>query len=142
MATSLQWQIPGAYAQTYRAAAVIGAGYAVKLSAAGIVTVCTANTDPCIGITQNDSDSELDESGVTYGGVAVVMSGPAFARMGGAVPASGGGIVMPASDGRLEAWTATGSKRQVGRVTDYLASNTTAAGDMKIVQVGPCTIVD
>lgn len=136
MATSLQYAIPGSFAQTYTAGGALAAGQAVKMdSTAGQVVACSAATDPFVGVVQSDSAASGEP-------VSIVTSGPAYVLCGGAIPASGVAIGTPDSAGAFVVWTATGSKKQCVKVTGYTGSLTTAAGDLVIANVLGGLVVD
>lgn len=129
MATSLQYAIPGSFAQTFTAGATLTAGQLVKMdSTAGQVVACSAATDPFVGVVQSDG-------AVSGEPISIVTFGPAYILCGGAIPASGNGIGTPDSAGAAVAWTSSGAKKQCVKVTDYTGSLTTAAGDLVIGNV-------
>lgn len=136
MATSLQYAIPGSFAQTYTAGGALAAGQAVKMdSIAGQVVACSAATDPFVGVVQSDSAASGEP-------VSIVTFGPAYVLCGGAIPASGVAIGTSDSAGAFVVWTATGSKKQCVKVTGYTGSLTTAAGDLVIANVLGGLVVD
>jgi hypothetical protein len=136
MATSLQYAIPGSFAQTFTAAGTLAAGQLVKMhSVAGQVVACSAATDPFIGVVQSDGAVSTEP-------VSIVTFGPAYILCGGAIPASGVAIGTSDSAGAAVVWTASGSKKQCVKITDYTASLTTAAGDLVIGNVLGGNVVD
>ena len=136
MATSLQYAIPGSFAQTFTAGGALVAGQAVKMdSTAGQVVACSAATDPFVGVVQSDAAASGEP-------VSIVTQGPAYILCGGAIPASGVAIGTSDSAGAFVVWTATGSKKQCVKVTGYTGSLTTAAGDLVIGNVLGGLVVD
>lgn len=136
MATSLQYAIPGSFAQTFTAGGALVAGQAVKMdSTAGQVVACSANNDPFIGVVQSDSAASGEP-------VSIVTFGPAYCLCGGAIPASGVAIGTSDSAGAFVVWTASGSKKQCVKITGYTGSLTTAAGDLVIGNVLGGLVVD
>lgn len=136
MATSLQYAIPGSFAQTYTAGGALAAGQAVKMdSTAGQVVACSAATDPFVGVVQSDSAASGEP-------VSIVTQGPAYILCGGAIPASGVAIGTPDSAGAFVVWTAGASRKQCVKVTGYTGSLTTAAGDLVIANVLGGLVVD
>ena len=129
MATSLQYAIPGSFAQTFTAAGTLTAGQLVKMhSVAGQVVACSADTDPFVGVVQSDGAIATEP-------VSIVTAGPAYILCGGAIPASGNGIGTPDSAGAAVAWTSGGARKQCVKVTGYTGSLTTASGDLVIGNV-------
>ena len=129
MATSLQYAIPGSFAQTYTAAGTLAAGQLVKMhSVAGQVVACSAATDPFIGVVQSDGAVATEP-------VSIVTFGPAYILCGGAIPASGVAIGTSDSSGAAVVWTSGASRKQCVKITDYTASLTTASGDLVIGNV-------
>jgi hypothetical protein len=129
MATSLQYAIPGSFAQTFTAGATLTAGQLVKMdSTAGQVVACSAATDPFVGVVQSDGAVATEP-------VSIVTLGPAYILCGGAIPASANGIGTSDSAGAAVAWTSGGAKAQCVKVTGYTGSLTTAAGDLVIGNV-------
>jgi len=113
---------PGAVIRTYLLASTLTAlGVGVKLTAAGTVDICTANTDKCIGIL-----AQLGDAG-QY--VAVVTDGPCKINTSSAI-ASSNGLGMCTTDGTFIPFTAGSSARAFVRITGYNDSNTTVAGQL------------
>jgi len=136
MATSLQYAIPGSFAQTYTAGGALAAGQAVKMdSTAGQVVACSAATDPFVGVVQSDSAASGEP-------VSIVTFGPAYSLCGGAIPASGVAIGTPDSAGAFVVWTSGASRKQCVKVTGYTGSLTTASGDLVIGNVLGGLVVD
>lgn len=141
MATSLQYAIPGSFAQTFTAGGNLTVGQAVKMDAVlGQVVVCTANTDNAIGLVQSDS-------ALTGEPVSVVLNGPAYALCGATPIPYTTPVVTCSTGGTLVPWTASGGKRQVARIVGYGGeagggSLTTAAGDLRLAIILGCNVVD
>jgi hypothetical protein len=142
MATSLQYAIPGSFAQTFTVAtAALSVGQQVKMGAtAGTVVACSAATDPFIGVVQSDAAAVGDS-------VSIVVSGPCYALCGGAIAASTGGIATSDAAGAAVAWTAAGSNRQNVKIIGYGGepgggSLTTAAGNLRTAIVLAGNVVD
>lgn len=129
MATSLQYAIPGSFAQTFTAGGTLTAGQAVKMdSTAGQVVACSAASDPFIGVVQSDG-------AVSGEPVSIVTLGPAYCLCGGAIPASGVAIGTADSAGAFVVWTSGASRKQCVKITGYTGSLTTASGDLVIGNV-------
>jgi hypothetical protein len=129
MATSLQYAIPGSFAQTFTAAGTLTAGQLVKMhTTAGEVVAMAAATDPFVGVVQSDG-------AVSGEPISIVTLGPAYILCGGAIPASANGIGTSDGSGAAVVWTSGGAKKQCVKVTDYTGSLTTASGDLVIGNV-------
>lgn len=114
--------LAGQTVQTYAlAAAVTTLGVGVKLTAAGTVNICTANTDACIGV--------LAQTGAAGDSVAVVTNGPCKVNTSTAI-ASSVGRGMCTTDGTFVAFSAGSSARAFVRITGYQDSNTTVANQL------------
>lgn len=129
MATSLQYAIPGSFAQTYTAGAALTVGQAVKLSALGTVIPCTAATDVFVGVVQSDSAASNEP-------VSIVVSGPALVLCGATPIPYTTPVATCATGGTFVPWTATGSKLQCVKLIGYGGEPgggalTTAAGDLR-----------
>lgn len=112
----------GATIRTYALAAdVTTLGVGVKLTAAGTVNICTANTDACIGV--------LAQLGVSGENVAVVVGGPCKVNTSSAI-ASSVGRGMCTTDGTFVPFSAGSSARAFVRITGYQDNNTTVANQL------------
>jgi hypothetical protein len=140
MSTSLQYAIPGSFAQTFTAGTSLSVGQIVKMSAtAGTVTLCSANTDQSIGVVQSDAAASGEL-------VSIVVFGPAYVLCGGNIPAATPFFTSD-SAGAAVVWTATGSKAITGRIIGYGGepgggSLATAAGNLRTGLVLGGLIVD
>jgi hypothetical protein len=140
MATSLQFAIPGSFAQTYTAGAALTVGQGVKLSALGTVIACTAATDVFVGVVQSDSAASGEP-------VSIVVSGPALFLCGATAIPYTTPLVTCATGGTFVPWTAAGSRRQCGAIIGYGSEPgggtlSTAAGDLRTGIVIPSILVD
>lgn len=141
MATSLQYAIPGSFAQTFTAGANLTVGQAVKMdSTVGQVVACTAATDVLVGFVQSDSALSGEP-------ISIVVDGPAFVLCGATPIPSTTPVVTGATGGTVVPWTAGGSKRQYARIIGYGGeagggSLTTAAGDLRLAIIIGGIVVD
>jgi hypothetical protein len=141
MATSLQYAIPGSFAQTFTAGATLTVGQAVKMdSTVGQVVACTAATDVLVGFVQSDSALSGEP-------ISIVVSGPALVLCGATAIPSTTPVVTGATAGTVVPWTASGSKRQFARIIGYGGeagggSLTTAAGDLRLAIIIGGIVVD
>lgn len=140
MATSLQYALPGSFAQTFTAGGALSVGQAVKLSALGTVVACSAATDVFVGVVQSDSAASGEP-------VSIVVSGPALFLCGATPIPYTTPLLTCGAAGTVVPWTSGGSRRQVGNLIGYGGepgggSLTTAAGDLRTGIVIPSILVD
>lgn len=123
--------LPGAAVRTYALAATLAdasLGCGVKLTASGVVGLCTANTDAMIGV--------LAQVGTAGDNVAVVVGGPCKVQTSSAI-ASSVGRGMCTTDGTFVPFSAGSSARAFVRITGYNDSTTTVAGQLVDAEIIP-----